>query len=83
MFRIGAVEPVITVAAARDQIGCLKLGQLVLDSLQREKAQTRQLPHVEFLSRIGEQELKNLGPDGWEQSVQKRLAHAAVITRPL
>ena len=34
MFRIGAIEPLIAVAAARDQVGGFKLGQLILHSLQ-------------------------------------------------
>ena len=83
MFRVGAVEPVISVAAGRDQFGRLKFGQFILYSLQREKAETSQLPHVQLLSRIGEQKPENLGADHREQPVQQRLLHVAVVTRPL
>jgi hypothetical protein len=83
MFRVGAVEPVISVAARRDQFGRLKFGQFILHSLQGEKAETSQLPHVQLLSRIGEQKPENLGADQREQPMQQRLLHVAVVTRPL
>lgn len=37
MSWIGTVEPVIAVAAAGDQVGSFKLGQLILHSLEGEK----------------------------------------------
>ena len=80
MFPVRSVETVITVAAARDQVGRLKLRQLILHSLQREKAQPSQLPYVELLSWIGEQEQKNLGAYDREQPVQERLAHAVLYS---
>ena len=72
MFRIGAVETLIAIAAAHDEIGGFKLGQLILHSLQREKTETSQLPHVQLLSWIGEQEPENLGADCREQPMQQR-----------
>ena len=80
MFRVSAVEPVISVAAGRDQFGRLKLGQFILHSLKREKAETSQLPNVQLLSRIGEQKPENLGADHGEQTVKQRLLHVAVVT---
>ena len=58
MVWIRAVEPMVPVAAARDQVGRLKLRQFVLHRLKGEKAQPRQLTHVELLPRIGKQELQ-------------------------
>lgn len=75
MFWIGTVEPVIAVAAAGDQVGGFKLGQLILNSLQGEKAQTGQLPHVELLPWIGEQEPENFSADYREQPAQQCLWH--------
>ena len=66
VFRVGPIEPVISVAAAQDELGSLKLRQFVLHRLQREEAQTGQLSHIQFLPRIGKQELKNLRSDHWK-----------------
>jgi|GEM_PF-6766900 len=70
MFWIGTVKPLIAVAPAGNQSGGFKLGQLILHRLEGEKAQPRQLPDVELLRWIGEQEPENFSANYREQSVQ-------------
>ena len=50
------IEPVISVAAAQDELCSLKLRQFVLHRLKREEASTRQLSHIQFLPWIGKQD---------------------------
>jgi hypothetical protein len=69
VFRVRAIEPVISVAAAQDELGRMKLRQFVLDRLKRKEAQTRQLSHIQFLPWIGKQEAKNLRSHQWKQRV--------------
>ena len=56
---VSAVKPLITVAATGDQISGIELGQLILHGLKREMTQTRELPDIELLSGIREQQLKD------------------------
>ena len=63
MFPVRAIEAVITIAAACDQLRRLELRQLILHCLEGEKAQPRQFSDIQLCSWIREQELKNPGAD--------------------
>jgi hypothetical protein len=73
---IRAVEPVISVAAAKDQIGRLELCQFILDRSQRQETESRQLTRVEFLPAIRKQQPQHFGPHRREQSMEQRLFHS-------
>jgi len=79
VLRVSAVEPLVTVAASRDQIGGVEFCELVLHGLEREMTQTRELPDLELLSGIREQQLKDLRAHQREQSVQERPSHHAAL----
>ncbi len=61
VLRICAIEPLITVAAANDQIRRLKLGHLILNRSQCEKAPPRQLARIQFFAAVREQQPQHLG----------------------
>jgi len=56
---VSAIEPLVTVAASRDQIGGVEFGELILHGLEGEMTQTRELPDIELLSGVREQQLKD------------------------
>ena len=70
--RIRTIEPLVAITAARDELGSLKLRELILHRLERKKREPRQLTHIQLLPRIGEQQPENLRPHDREQLVQKR-----------
>jgi len=49
VLRIRAVEPVISIASAHDQIRRLELYRIILNGSEREKTQSGQLTRVKFL----------------------------------
>jgi hypothetical protein len=61
MLRICAIEPLITVAAANDQIRRLKFGHLILNRSQCEKTAPRQLARIQLLAAVCEQQSQHLG----------------------
>ncbi len=83
VFRICAIEPLITIRAADDQIRALELRQLILDCPQREEAQARHLARVQLLALIGEQQPQHLRADDRKQPMQQRLFDASSNTRML
>ena len=48
---IGTIEPLIPIAAARDEVGSFEFCELSLHGLKRKKRETRQLTHVRLLPR--------------------------------
>ena len=73
MLRIGAIEPLITVAASDDQIRTFQLGQFILHRSQRKEAQPREFARIQLLSRVREEQSQHLGADDREQSMKQRL----------
>jgi hypothetical protein len=73
---VSPVKALIAVAPAGDQMSGLQLGQLILHGLEREMAQARELPHIQLLPWVREQESEHFGSDEREQAVQKRLGHS-------
>jgi hypothetical protein len=71
---------VISIGATHDELSGLKLSQFILHRLKREKAQTGQFSHIQFLPRIGKQEPKNLRTHYGKQRVQKCLGHDAILS---
>lgn len=69
VLRVRSVEPMVAMAPAHNQSSGLQLRQFVLHCLQGEKAQPRQLTHIQLLKRIGEQEPQNLRSHDRKQSV--------------
>ena len=81
---IGTIEPLIPIAAARDEFGSLKFRELILHGLERKKREPRQLTDIQLLPGVGEQQPENLRPHDREQLVQKRrVRHRSNVTRPL
>ncbi len=58
---ICAIKPLITIAAANDQIRRLKLGHLILNRSQCEKTEPRQLARIQLLAAVREQQSQHLG----------------------
>ena len=56
MFQISAIETVITIGAAQNEIRGLQLGQFILSRSKGEKTQSRQLSRIKLLARIGKQQ---------------------------
>src|SRR5439155_26842383 len=61
VFGICAIEPLITIAATNDQIRRLKLGHLILNRSQCQKAKPRQLARVQLFVAVREQQSQHLG----------------------
>jgi hypothetical protein len=75
MLRIGAIEPLITITAAHDQIRRFQLRQLILNRSECEKTQSRQLPRIQLLAWVCEQKPQHLRAHHRKQSMQQRLFH--------
>ena len=81
---IGTIEPLIPIAAARDELRSFEFRELILHRLKRKKREARQLTHIQLLPRISEQQPENLRPHDREQLVQKcRVRHSRSLSRPL
>lgn len=76
MFRIRSIESTVAITAADDQFRCLQLGQFILDRAQREKAETRQLPGIEFGPGLAKEQAQQLGAHDWKQSMEQTLFDA-------
>ena len=61
VLRICAIEPLITIAAAHDQIRRFKLGHLILNRSQCEKAEPRELARIQLFAGVREQQAQHLG----------------------
>ena len=61
VFGICAIEPLITIAATNDQIRRLKLGHLILNCSQCQKAKPRQLSRIQLFVAVREQQSQHLG----------------------
>jgi len=61
VFGICAIEPLITIAATNDQIRRLKLGHLILNRSQCQKAKPRQLARIQLFVAVREQQSQHLG----------------------
>jgi hypothetical protein len=59
---IRAIEPLIPIASANDQVCGLELGKLILNRAQREKAKPRQLARVELLAALSKEQPQYLRP---------------------
>lgn len=79
MFRIRSIESMVAITAADDQIRCLQLGQFILDGAQREKAEPRQFPGIEFGPGLGKKQAQHLGPHNRKHSMEQTLFDALRI----
>lgn len=61
VLRIRSIESMVAVTAADEQIRCLQLGQLILDGAQREEAEPRQFPRIEFGPGPAKEQAQHLG----------------------
>lgn len=75
VFGIGAVEAMITVGAAEHELGGVKFREFVLNGMEGEKTEKRELAHIQLLAGIGEQQPQNLRADCWKQGVQQSRSH--------
>ena len=75
---VGAIEPLITVAAADHQIRTFEFRQFILNRAQREKAEPRQLTRIQFLAGVREEQSQHLCAHDREQSVEQRLIHTSL-----
>ena len=75
MVRIGAIEAMITVGPAPEDSRGPQLGEFLLDGVLVQLAEPRQLAHVEFLARVGEQQPQDLGSNRREQTMNQALIH--------
>ena len=84
VLAIRAIEPLIAIAPAGDQLSGFKFREFILHRLKREEREPRQLAHIQLLPGISEQQPENLRSDDREQLVQKcRARHSSNVTRPL
>jgi hypothetical protein len=79
VLEIRPIKPLISVAAANDQVRRLELRNLILNRSQREKAKPRQLARVELLPAISKQQPQHLRAHDRKQSMQQRLFDSASI----
>ncbi len=61
VLRICAIEPLVAIAAANDQIRRLELGHLILNRSQREKTAPRQLARIQLFAAVRKQQSQHLG----------------------
>ena len=66
MFRVRTVETLISVASAHHQLGRFQFAELILNRMERDETQARQLAHVKLLPRVGKQQTKNFRANQWE-----------------
>jgi hypothetical protein len=78
MLRIGAIEPLITITSAHDQIRRFQLRQLILNRSEREKTQPRQLSRIQLLTWVCEQQPQHLRPNRRKQAMEQCLFHYAI-----
>jgi hypothetical protein len=75
---ISAIEPVISVGAGQNDPGGIKVRQFLLHWVERQKAQTSQLPNVQLLPGVGKQQTENFRARLREQVMQQSRAHTSV-----
>ncbi len=81
VLRVRAIEPLVPIAAANNQLRSFELGEFILNRPQREEAQARQLARIQLLSRVREQQSQHFGAHDGEQPMQQRLFDAPPNTR--
>lgn len=70
MIAIGAIEPVIAIGPARDQLNSAEFTKLVLNRAESESAHPHQLAHVTLLSRRREKQSQDFGANLWKQDLE-------------
>jgi hypothetical protein len=83
VFGVGAVEALVAITAADDQLRRLELGDFVLHRAQSQKAQAGQLARVKLLAGIGKEQSQYLCAHQREQSMEQCLFDASLLDRML
>src|SRR5580765_3432828 len=70
VLRIGSIKSMIAVGPAEQKAGLVKVSQFFLNGMERQETETRQLPHIQFLARVREQEPKDLRSNPRKQGLK-------------
>src|SRR6476469_1684302 len=81
MRRLSSVEILVSVRAINEKTRAGKDVELLLDSVKRKKAESRQFPHKELRARIGEEQSQNFRSPPRKQCVQHGRAHRSIPYR--